>query len=103
MATSTMQQLMESIYADTNVSPVEVMRLRKAVDEAEQQIMTMVGEHGIVAALLKSFDVTRQLLQDSVLEVRKSDKFTPEAKQQIYAAIAANVSLLQVNLDAFAK
>ena len=103
MTTNTFQQMVESIYADTSVSPAEVMRLRKAVDEAESQIVAAAGEHGSLAALLKSFDVTRQLLQDNVLEVRKNDKFKPEVKQQIYAALAANISLLQVNLDAFAK
>jgi hypothetical protein len=105
MTTATLQDLLTSIYADSRVSPSEVLRLTKAIDEAEQQLVTSIGQHGIVAALFKSFDVTRQLLQDSVLEVRKDvkKKYSDDAKAQIKAAIEANINLLQANLDAFGK
>lgn len=105
MATETLQDLLTSIYADSRASPVEVMKLTKAVDEAEQQIVTSIGQHGAIASLFKSFDVTRQLLQDSVLEVRKDakKKYDDAAKKQITAAIEANINLLKANLDAFSK
>ena len=94
-----------SITRTSRVSPLEVMKLTKAVDEAEQQIVTSIGQHGSIAALFKSFDVTRQLLQDSVLEVRKDEKkkYNDAVKQQITTAIEANINLLKANLDAFSK
>ncbi|MEB3355911.1 MAG: hypothetical protein VKK04_04240 [Synechococcales bacterium] len=99
------EQLLHSIYADSRVSPSEIIRLRKAVDAAEEQIVASTGAHGIVATLFKSFDVTRQLLQDTVLEVRRDEKnkYSDEVQAQIQAAIEANIKLLQANLDAFAK
>lgn len=105
MATDTLQQQFEAIYADGKVSPLEMMKLTKAVDEAEAQVVAGTGAHGIVAALFKSFDVTRQLLQDSVLEVRKDEKkkYNDVLKAQIQSAISANIKLLQANLDAFSK
>lgn len=74
MATDTLQQQVEAIYADGKVSPVEMVKLTKAVDEAEAQVVASTGVHGLVATLFKSFDVTRQLLQESVLDVRKDEK-----------------------------
>jgi hypothetical protein len=93
-------KLIEEIYADGKVSVGEIMRLRSAVRERTAAVIAEAGDEGVVAALCKSFDVTTQLLQESLLRVRK-DKWTDTGRAIVASMIGAHIELLQANLEAF--
>lgn len=97
---SSIELAYEEIYADSKVTPGEVIQLRKLVDTAEASLLEAKGEYGITSASLKSFEVTRQLIQECLLEARKAKD--TENLRKLVDVIQANINLLQVNLDAFA-
>jgi hypothetical protein len=100
MLSGNTERLLEEIYADSHVTPSEVRRLREAVDQANAALEEVLGREGTFAALGKSFDVTAQLLQESLLRLKRED-FTDTAEAVVAAVIAANIAYLQANLDAF--
>ena len=102
MPSSNVEKLINEIYADSRVSPAEIIRLREAVDAAEQRILQEEGLQGTMSALCKSFDVTNQLLQTSMLELRKSGG-TDLAFGMVAAMVEANLALLKANVDAFSQ
>lgn len=100
--TATLEALVQEIYQDSRVSPGEILKLRKLAEEAEKKVLDTIGYQGTTAALFKSFDVTYQLLQETLLQVRKQN-VTEENKKAILLAIEANIQLLKTAVDAFAK
>ena len=65
------EKLLEEIYADSKVTPGEIMKLRAAVEQHTAKVLAETGADGVVEAMCKSFDVTAQLLQETLLKVRK--------------------------------
>jgi hypothetical protein len=102
MVSGTTEKLLEEIYADTRVTPGEVRQLRLAVDEANARFVDQLGHEGVFDALQKSFDVTTQLVQESILKVKRED-YTDTALAVLIALIEANIALLQANVDAFGE
>lgn len=100
MISATMEKLIEEIYADSKISPGEIIKLRKAVDEAAERVLSQEGQEGVVDALCKSFDVTIQLLQESLLKLKKGE-YSDMGRAMILSVIEANVALLEANLEAF--
>jgi hypothetical protein len=100
MVSASMEKLIEEIYADSRISPGEIVKLREAVAEAAERVLSEAGEEGVLAALVKSFDVTTQLLQETVLRFKKSE-YTDLARAMVRSVLEANIALLQANLDAF--
>lgn len=100
MVSASMEKLIEEIYADSRVSPGEIVKLREAVAEAAERVLSEAGDEGVLAALVKSFDVTTQLLQETVLKFKQSE-YTDLARAMVRSVLEANIALLQANLDAF--
>jgi hypothetical protein len=100
MASGTVEKLITEIYQDSKVSPREIMRLRDEVERAEQQVLQAEGMEGVTSALCKSFDVTNQLLQESLLRLRKSDQ-SDTGRAMVASMLEANIALLQATVDAF--
>lgn len=96
------QDLIDSIFADSHVTPAEIEALHKAADDAEKELLAHLGYKGTFHALLRSFEVTNQLMQESALKIRADDNITDTGKAMVYAAIEANIKLLEVSLQAFA-
>ncbi len=94
------EKLVNEIYADSKVTPAEVIKLRRAVDEAVEGLLRDEGHHGVFDALFKSFDVTDQLLQECMLKLRKGD-YTATAKARVVSALRAHLALLEATVKAF--
>jgi hypothetical protein len=101
MTSGNVEKLVNEIYADSRISPAEIMRLRREVESREQRILKEEGMEGTMSALCKSFDVTNQLLQTSMLELRKSGG-TEMGRAMVVAMVEANLALLKATADAFA-
>jgi hypothetical protein len=99
---TTIDRTLRDIYADADVSSEEIIRLRKEVDRAEQRILDEEGLQGIASALFKSFDVTRQLLQESLLRFENGE-YSDTGREMVGSALEANIRLLQANVDAFRR
>jgi hypothetical protein len=102
MASAAVEKMLKEIYADSRVSPMEVMRLRNEVEQAEQRILQAEGMEGTMSALCKSFDVTNQLMQDSLLQLKKGD-YSDMGREMFKAMLEANLALLKANMDVFAE
>jgi hypothetical protein len=95
-----MQDLFERVYSDTNVTPSEIVELREAADEAAANVLDEVGREGNLDALCKSFDVTSQLVQLTVLGL-KNGKYTELGNAMVMSLIEAHISLLRATQKAF--
>jgi hypothetical protein len=100
MASAAVEKLVAEIYQDSKVSPREIMRLRDEVERAEQQVLQSEGMEGVTSALCKSFDVTNQLLQESLLHLRKSEQ-SDMGRAMVASMLEANLALLKATMDAF--
>src|SRR5688500_6504923 len=102
MASAAVEKLVKEIYTDSRVSPSEIIRLRDEVERAEQRILQDEGFAGLVSALCKSFDVTDQLLQVSLLDLRKSG-VTDTGRAMVTAMLEANLALLKATVEALKR
>jgi hypothetical protein len=96
------EQLFAEIYADAKVVPAEMIRLRERIDTAERELLEQEGLEGVIEATCKSFDVTRQLLQESLLRIRGGD-YTTHGQALLMSVLEANVGFLQATFDAFSN
>jgi hypothetical protein len=100
MISAAMEDLLREIYADSRVSPEEIIRLRNVTDDAAERLLTEEGREGVLDALCKSFDVTNQLVQESLK--RASDgRYTDLGRATILSLIEAHSALMQATVDAF--
>lgn len=100
MISSAMEDLLRDVYADSRISPEEVIRLRNSADEAAERLLQEEGREGVLDALCKSFDVTNQLLQEALLRAAKGG-YTDTGRMLILALLEAHVAHLRVTIDAF--
>jgi RNA-binding protein YhbY len=94
------EKLIEEIYADSKVTPGEITKLRQAVAEQTAKVIAEIGEGGVASAMTKSFEVTEQLVQETLLKVRK-DKWSDLGRAHVASMIEAHIALLQANVKAF--
>jgi len=102
MSSATVDRILRDIYSDAHISPEEIIRLREETDRAEQQIFDEESLQGVASALFKSFDVTQQLLQQSLLHFERGE-YSDTGREMVGSAIKANIRLLQANVDAFRR
>lgn len=100
MISKATEAMFQEIYADTKVNPGELMRLRARIDAAEAELLAQVGIEGVYEATCKSFDVTRELLQQSLLHIRRGD-YTTLGQAKLMSVLEANVAFLSATFDAF--
>ncbi len=94
------EKLIEEIYADSKVTPGEIMRLRQAVAEQTAKVIAEIGNAGVAAAMTKSFEVTEQLVQETLLKIRK-EKWSDFGRATVASMIEAHIALLKANVKAF--
>ena len=105
MERSEFKKLLKDIYADNIVTPAEIETLQMAVDIQEEALLGKLGrlgKHGTLGALAASFQVVVQLLQQTLLEVRKG-KLKGKEKKQVADFVRANLDLFSANLKAFSR
>ena len=95
-----MQELLEKIYADTNVFPAEIIELRNAADDAADKVFEHEGREGVLDATTKSFDVTNQSVQEVALRL-KEDGYSDMGAAMVRAVIEAHIALLRATVRAF--
>jgi len=95
-------QLLEEIYQDGKVTTEEILKLRQLSERATVDLLAQAGDEGVINALSKSFEVTVQLMQASLLKVRK-EKAAPEVKQALANLIEAHIELMRANYHAFSS
>jgi hypothetical protein len=96
-----LETIINEIYADSKVSPNEIMQLKQYADRAVDELLTAEGNAGLTNALCKSFEVTNQLLQMSLLKLRR-EKATQEKKDALKNVIESQIELLKANKIIFA-
>jgi len=90
----TLEELINEIYQDGNVSVVEYRALR---DDADRRIDAVVGEFGLhnnVTAFQKAMDVAMQLLQSAVLDAKKA-RLSDTGEAIVKDAVTAQVEYLR--------
>ena len=97
-----LEALLEEIYSDSHVTPMEVIKLRKYSERAMIDLLNIDGDEGVTNALCKSFEVTNQLLQSTLLKARK-DKDNVEFKSALAKVISSQIELLKANNAVFGK
>ena len=102
MEEKSLEKLVNEIYEDSNVSPLEVIKLRKFCESAIVALLKAEANNGLVDAMCKSFEVTTQLLQQSLLKIKKAND-NAESKKALILVIESQIELLKVNLSAFNK
>jgi hypothetical protein len=100
MISQATEKMFAAVYADSRVDPSEMVRLQERIDLAEREALAQEGVEGIFEATTKSFDVTRQLLQESLLRIRAGD-YTTFGQAQLMSVLEANVEFLKTTFDAF--
>jgi hypothetical protein len=94
------EKLLQEIYSDSEVSVAEIIKLRQAVEDHSAKVLSETESLGVIAAMCKSFEVTTQLMQESLLKVRK-DKWSDLGRAVVASMIESQIALLQANLKAF--
>jgi len=67
----TLEELINEIYQDGNVSIGEYKALRDDADRRMNAVVQQFGQHNNVTAFQKAVDVAMQLLQTSVIDAKK--------------------------------
>jgi hypothetical protein len=97
-----LEQLIIEIYSDSRISPIEVIELRKYAERAMIDLLNIDGDEGVTNALCKSFEVTNQLLQSTLLKAKKGIDNT-EFKVALAKVISSQLELLKANNEVFGK
>ena len=92
--------LIQEIYADSRVTPSEVLRLRGKIEESAIKLRESVGTQGLLDAFCKSIDVSVQLMQEALLNIKKGE-YTRGEKEEIFHFLEAYIAYLKVTFDAF--
>ena len=91
--------LIQEIYADSRVTPSEVLSLRAKIEESAEIIRASVGTQGLLDAFCKSIDVSVQLMQETLLNVKRGE-YRKNA-DDIFHFLEAYIAYLKVTFDAF--
>jgi len=89
-----LEQLLDDIYQDDNVSFVEYKTLRDDADRRMDAVIKEFGLHNNVTAFQKAIDVALQLLQTSVIDAKKAT-LTDTGEAIVKDAVTAQVEYLR--------
>ncbi|KEX95229.1 hypothetical protein HA62_28730 [Pseudomonas putida] len=90
----TLEELINEIYQDGNVSVVEYRALRDDADRRMDAVVREFGQHNNVTAFQKAMDVAMQLLQSAVLDAKKA-KLSDTGEAIVKDAVTAQVEYLR--------
>jgi hypothetical protein len=89
-----LEELINDIYKDDNVSVVEYTTLRDDADRRMAAVIKEFGLHNNVTAFQKALDVAMQLLQTSVIDAKKA-RLTDTGEAIVKDAVTAQVEYLR--------
>ena len=89
-----LEELVNDIYKDDNVSFVEYKALRDDADRRMSAVVQEFGRHNNVTAFQKAMDVAMQLLQASVIDAKKA-RLTDTGEAIVKDAVTAQVEYLR--------
>ncbi|EJN32889.1 hypothetical protein PMI35_00954 [Pseudomonas sp. GM78] len=90
----TLEELINEIYQDGNVSVVEYRALRDDADRRMDAVVGEFGQHNNVTAFQKAMDVAMQLLQSAVLDAKKA-RLSDTGEAIVKDAVTAQVEYLR--------
>ncbi|KRA94399.1 MULTISPECIES: hypothetical protein [Pseudomonas] len=90
----TLEELINEIYQDGNVSIAEYKALRDDADLRMNAVVQAFGQHNNVTAFQKAVDVTMQLLQTSVIDAKKA-RLNDTGEAIVRDAVTAQVEYLR--------
>lgn len=90
----TLEELINEIYLDGNVSAVEYRTLRDDADRRMDAVIQEFGLHNNVTAFQKAMDVAMQLMQTAIIDAKKA-KLTDTGEAIVKDAVAAQVEYLR--------
>jgi hypothetical protein len=90
----TLEELINEIYQDGNVSVVEYRTLRDDADRRMDAVVREFGQHNNVTAFQKAMDVAMQLLQSAVLDAKKA-RLSDTGEAIVKDAVTAQVEYLR--------
>jgi hypothetical protein len=90
----TLEELINEIYQDGNVSVVEYRALRDDADRRMDAVVREFGQHNNVTAFQKALDVAMQLLQSAVLDAKKA-RLSDTGEAIVKDAVTAQVEYLR--------
>ena len=91
---TTLEELINEIYQDGNVSVFEYRALRDDADRRMDAVVDEFGQHNNVTAFQKAMDVAMQLLQSAVLDAKKA-KLSDTGEAIVKDAVTAQVEYLR--------
>lgn len=89
------------IYSDSKLSPEEFIEFRTLSERAMVNLLSIDGDEGFSNALCKSFEVTNQLLQSTLLKAKR-DKENKALKDALADVVFSQMELLKANAALFA-
>jgi hypothetical protein len=95
-----LERMFEEIYADSKVTPGEVLKFRNKITEIANDLIVSEGNHGILEAFCKSLDVSIQLMQETLLNIKRGE-YSSKSNEAILHLLEAYISLMKINFDAF--
>jgi len=104
MESNGLNRILDRIYADNKVSNIEFQALRDKADEKYSVLTKKYQGNNDISAFQKSADVTVQLMQNSFLDIKKSEKLkklTEEDKATIREAFKYQIAYMVVCYDRF--
>nr|WP_180205378.1 hypothetical protein [Pseudomonas sp. SbOxS1]NYU05479.1 hypothetical protein [Pseudomonas sp. SbOxS1] len=90
----TLEELINEIYQDGNVSVFEYRALRDDADRRMDAVVDEFGQHNNVTAFQKAMDVAMQLLQSAVLDAKKA-RLSDTGEAIVKDAVTAQVEYLR--------
>ncbi|MCY1458258.1 hypothetical protein D9M71_756240 [compost metagenome] len=90
----TLEELINEIYQDGNVSVVEYRALRDDADRRMDAVVREFGQHNNVTAFQKAMDVAMQLLQSAVIDAKKA-RLSDTGEAIVKDAVTAQVEYLR--------
>ncbi len=93
---NSLEHVIEEITADGKITPKEYITLRELADDKYEKLIQELGKHNKFTAFQKSMDVSMQLLQECILEVKKNNSIGPLGRAIIGDAFKAQIEYLEL-------
>lgn len=90
----TLEELINEIYQDGNVSVIEYRALRDDADRRMDAVVGEFGQHNNVTGFQKAMDVAMQLLQSAVIDAKKA-RLSDTGEAIVKDAVTAQVEYLR--------
>ena len=97
MNNNALQKMINDIYADSNVSPLEYIQFKTVADMAVAELLEIEGDGGTTNALCNSLEIPNHLLQLTLLNMLY-DEGNHAFKNSLMKVINSQIELLKLNV-----